>query len=107
MFKFGPSQIYESKENYDIEVVIGDMKEHIKVSVVDADIPLLLGLDYQNKWGMVIDVGESKIHIRKSNETFKIKSKNHHWTLPIQSKNMDSQAKTLVFYTELKKMDNR
>ena len=61
------------------------MREFIKVSVVDADIPLLLGLDYQIKWGMVIDIGEGTIHIRKSNQTFKIESKSNHWTLPIQS----------------------
>ena len=50
--------IYTSEENYEIEVSIGMLKEVIKVSVVDANIPLLLGLDYQTKWGMVMDLGE-------------------------------------------------
>ena len=44
-FKFSSSKVFLSKENYEIEVAIGKLKEKIKVSVVDADIPLLLGLD--------------------------------------------------------------
>ena len=72
-FKFGPSnsEVYKSNENYEIEVSIGTFKDKIKVSVVDADIPLLLGLDYQERWGMIIDLGKKEITIRKSNEKFK------------------------------------
>ena len=40
-FKFGPSEVYKSTENYEIEVNIGKLKEKRKVSVVEADIPLL------------------------------------------------------------------
>ena len=46
-FKFGPSKIYNSENSHEIEVEIGKLKTIIKVSVVSADIPLLLGLDYQ------------------------------------------------------------
>ena len=106
-FRFGPSQVYTSNENYKIEVHIGKLKEFIKVSVVDADIPLLLGLDYQVKWGMVIDIGEGKIHIRKSNETFKIRPGSSHWTLPTQSNNLHKQAKNLVFNVNLLAMDEK
>ena len=71
-FRFGPSQVFTSKQNYEIEVHVGDLIDTIKVSVVDADVPLLLGLDYQTKWDMVIDVGRNNIHIRKSKQTFKL-----------------------------------
>ena len=73
--------------------------------VVDADVPLLLGLDYQTKWDMfkVIDVGRSK-----SNQTFKINPKSSHWKLPIQKGTLHSQAKNLVFHVNLLEMnDNR
>ena len=100
-FRFCPSQIYTSKENYQIKVNVGNMKELIKVSVVDADIPLLLGLDYQIKWGMVIDVGKGSIHIRKSNETFKIKSQSSHWTLSIQSNSLHNQTRHHVYNVNL------
>ena len=106
-FRFGPSQVYTSNENYEIELHIGKLKEFIKVSVVDADIPLLLGLDYQVKWGMVIDIGEGKIHIRKSNQTFNIKPGSSHWTLPTQSNNLHKQAKNLVFHVNLLEMDEK
>ena len=72
-FRFGPSYVYQSEHNYAIEVRIGNMSEIIKVSVVEANIPLLLGLDYQEQWGMIIDIGKRNIHIRKSGENFKIK----------------------------------
>ena len=55
-FRFCPSQVYTFKEYAEIEVRIGALKEVIKVSVVDADIPLLLGVDYQIKWGIVMDL---------------------------------------------------
>ena len=100
-FRFGPSDVYTSKENYAIEVNIGNLKEMIKVSVVDANIPLLLGLDYQKKWGMIIDLGKDEIYIRKSKETFKIKPKTTHWTLPIQRKTLHRQARTLVYNVNL------
>ena len=65
-FKFGPSKVFKSCENFEIEVNIGKLKETIRVSVVDADIPLLLGLDYQEEWGMIIDIGRKELTIRKS-----------------------------------------
>ena len=33
----------------------------MKVSVVEADILLLLGLDYQEKWGIVMDIKKKRI----------------------------------------------
>ena len=101
-FRFGPSDVYQSEHNYAIEVRIGNMSEIIKVSVVEANIPLLLGLDYQEQWGMIIDIGKRNIHIRKSGENFKIKgSRTKHWTLPIQNKSLLNQAKHLVFKVDL------
>ena len=97
-FKFGPSDVYSSEHNYAVEVNIGKLSEVIKVSVVEANIPLLLGLDYQEKWGMVIDIGKKNIHIRKTGENFKIKgSRSKHWTLPIQKKTLHSQVMNLIF----------
>ena len=39
------------------------MKTTIKTSVVEADVPLLLGLDYQKRWGMIMDIANKTIHI--------------------------------------------
>ena len=105
-FKFGPSEVYKSSENFEIDVVIGDLKDKIRVSVVETNVPLLIGLDYQKKWGMVIDLGENEIHIRKSNQTFRISQKNNHWTLPIQNESLHGQARKLVFHVELEKLND-
>ena len=43
-FRVTNPDIYKSEENYEIEVEIGNLKEKIKVSVVAANIPLLLGM---------------------------------------------------------------
>ena len=70
-FRIGPSYIYTSEVCYEIEVEINNLKEKIKVSVIEANIPLLLGLEYKVKWAMVIDLGKQEIHIRKSGDRFK------------------------------------
>ena len=41
------------------------------VSMVDANILLLLGMEYQKKWGMIIDLGKQEIYIRKSGDRFR------------------------------------
>ena len=55
-FRFGNGPIYKSRTSWAIEVNICKLKTVIYVAVVEADVPLLLGLDYQEKWGIVMDV---------------------------------------------------
>ena len=69
-FKFGDSKVFTSKVSYEIEVEIGSLEEIINVSTVDADIPLLLGTDYQSEWGIVI-LKKRELTIKKTGETFK------------------------------------
>ena len=105
-FKFGPSKVYKFSENYEIDVQIGNLIDKIRVSVVDADIPLLLGLDYQEKWGMIIDIGRKEIKIRKSQETFSMDPNASHWTLPIQGeKRLHSEARSLVYGVNMNDLD--
>ena len=61
---------------------------------------------HQTKWDMVIDVGRSVIHIRKSNQTFKINPKSSHWKLPIQNETLHNQAKNLVLHVNLLEMND-
>ena len=107
-FKFGPSRVYKSSECYEIEVKIGKLKDKVKVSVVDADIPLLLGLDYQEKWGVVIDIARKELKIRKTNEIFQIEPNCTHWTLPIQgNKSLIKQTNSLVFSVVLDNLSRK
>ena len=45
-YRFGNGPLYRSKEYYVINVDIGELETELKVSVVEADVPLLLGLDF-------------------------------------------------------------
>ena len=42
----GPSQVYKSKENVELPIMIGSKVRRIKVSIVQANVPLLFGKDY-------------------------------------------------------------
>ena len=64
-FRFGNGEIYVSNESCEIEVEIGTMTTKICTSVIEADIPLLLGLDYLKSWGAVIDIENHRIFIKK------------------------------------------
>ena len=65
-------------------VRIGELKTVLETSVVDANISLLLGMDYLKKWVVIIDTGKEKIYIGKSNQSFNIDaSKSNFWKLPI------------------------
>ena len=49
------------------------METTMRVSVVEADIPLLLGLDYQEKQGIVMDIEKRELFIsfcHRLNENF-------------------------------------
>ena len=50
---------------------------------------------------MVIDFGENLIHIRKSNQTFKMNPESTHWTLPVQKGTLHSKAENLVYHVNL------
>ena len=108
-FKFGDGNIYNSNLSHEIEVEIGDLKTTIETSVVDVNIPLLLGMDYLKKWGVVIDTGKEQLHIRKSKESFNIDTKkSNHWKLPIQNgRTMHKQAHRLVLNVELCDLSER
>ena len=105
LFKFGPSEIFKSDMSYEIDIEIGTLKEKIKVSVVDADIPLLIGLDCQRLWGMVLDLGRNEIFIRKSGEHFPMTAESMHWTLPIQRSSLHQEASNLVYKVDFEAMD--
>ena len=38
-FRFGPSKVYESRENVEIPIKVGSKKRKINVSIVQANVP--------------------------------------------------------------------
>ena len=71
-FKFGPSDVYISTMSHKLSVEIGNMITSIEVSVVQADVPLLLGTDYQEKRGIIMDITKKELYFKKSKETSEI-----------------------------------
>ena len=107
-FRFGPSEIYKSEAYYEIEIEMKNLKDKIKVSVVEANIPLLLGLEYQMEWGMVIDLGKQEIYIRKSKDRFKKEKEMNHCMLPIQRKKQrKEEVENLTYMMNLKITQDR
>ena len=45
-FKFGDGNVYTSDMSHEIEVEIGGLKTTLETSVVNVNIPLLLGMNY-------------------------------------------------------------
>ena len=74
-FKFGDGKVFHSNMSHEIKIEIVGFKTTSKTSVVDVNIPLLLGMDYLKKWGIVINTGKDELYIRKSNESFKSDTK--------------------------------
>ena len=78
------------------------------MSVVEADVPLLLGLYFQRKHGVVIDTGKQTLHIKSSNQTFDMKGKGNHWKLPVQETLMyNVQTENLVLNVNFDSLDSR
>ena len=104
-FRFGNGPVYISERSWKIEVSIGKLKTAIWVAVVDADVPLLLGLDYQEKWGIVLDVQEGTLSIKSTGETFKVKTlRKNHWKLKLQQKTLHEEATNLVLNVTMTNM---
>ena len=65
-FKFEGGKVYNSSLSHSMEVRIEELKTTLETSVVDANIPLLLGMDYLKKWVVIIDTGKGEDTHRKA-----------------------------------------
>ena len=60
-FKFEGGKVYNSSMSHSMEVRIEELKTTLETSVVDANIPLLLGMGYLEKWVVFIDTGQERL----------------------------------------------
>ena len=107
-FRFGNNLKFPSKKLVTIPIEMGKLKTEVKVSVVDAHIPLLLGLDGMEKLGISIDLEKRIATTSRTNESFKLlRTTNGHLALPfikLQS-NKTSVEKCLLAEEEVFVMD--
>ena len=71
-FKCGPSQAYKSKQYSELPIKIGSKDTVIQVSLVDTNIPSLLGKDYLAKWEYKQDYSENTLKFGVTGETVKL-----------------------------------
>ena len=83
-FRFGNSVRYPSKQEVSIPFKLGQLESVIHVSVVDANIPLLLGRPDLKKLGLVINFENDTVFTTRTLETFSLdKTTKGHLALPI------------------------
>ena len=107
-FRFGNGPVYKSSMGYIIPVSIGKLRTELKVSVVEANVPLFLGLDFQQEFGVVIDTGRQTLYIKASGQEFNMSQQGNHWMLPLKQKmTMQSQAEKNVLHVNMDELDGR
>ena len=83
-FRFGNSVRYPSRQEVSIPFKMGSLESVLHVSVVDANIPLLLGRPDLKKLGLVINFENDSVFTTKTLETFSLeKTSKGHLALPI------------------------
>ena len=85
-FRFSNDSVYPSKEEVSIPITLGKLKENVKVSLIDANVPLLLGRPDMERLGFVVDFKKRTLKIKDTGETFSLKrTVQGHLALPIIS----------------------
>ena len=96
-FKFGNGVRYPSKEEIKIPIELGRLKYDIYASVIDANIPLLLGAPDMKKMGLSINFERNKAFISKTKEYFDVaKNSNGLLTLPLTVSPMSKETHDIL-----------
>ena len=79
-FKFGPSKVYYAHKKAIIPIQIGKNKKSVSISIVSANIPLLLGKDLFSELEGNLDFKHETLKLKNDEEElafklFKTKSK--------------------------------
>ena len=64
-FRFGPSNVYTAKKEASIPIKLGQEITRIRVKIVNANIPLLIGKDALKHWRASLDFDNSVLHVDK------------------------------------------
>ena len=65
-FRFGPSNVYTAKKEASFPIKLGQEIKRIRVKIVHANIPLLIGKDVLKYWRAMLDFDNSVLHVDKS-----------------------------------------
>ena len=81
----------------DVPFKLGELETTLKVSVVDANIPLLIGLNDLKKLKLELDFDEDKIKSKRTGEEFQlVKTPQGHLAIPFISRTIDDDDTVLL-----------
>ena len=94
-FRFGNSIRYPSLYEAKIPFTRGGLDNYLRVSIIRANIPLLIGLNDMDKLGFVIDCERKTITTKRTGETLTLEKVNKHLALPIASMTIENEEEVL------------
>ena len=100
-FRFGNGVRYPSKEEVVLPITLGRLKTVLYVSIVDANIPLLLGAPDLKRLGITVNFEKDKAYISRTKEYFDIvRDENNHLTLPITTPQVRRETHAIMEVSE-------
>ena len=67
-FKFGNDKVFHSCKGIIIPIKLGKLSDKVHFSVVDANIPFLLGRPEMKRLGFVVDYDNNSVKIKKTGQ---------------------------------------
>ena len=105
-FRFGNNVRYPSLYRAEIPLRIGDISSVMDVSIIKANIPLLIGLNDMKKFAFVIDCDRNLVKTKRTGETFELEKINKHLALPLVSMTIDDEEDILIAVDDSMKEKN-
>ena len=99
-FEFGNGVRYPSKEEVTIPIGLGKLRDHLDVSVVDTDIPLLIGAPDMKRLGLTVNFEKDKVFVSRTGESLDIsKNENNHLTIPLTTVPLSKETHAIMSVT--------
>ena len=107
-FRFGNSIRYPSRVEVLLPINLGDYASVIYVSIVDADIPLLVGAPDLKRLGLTINFEKDKAFVSKTKEYLDVsKDENNHLTLPLNTVEIKRETHEIMEVTDCDDKEKR
>ena len=82
-FRFGDGKSVKAYKKVKFPGYIGKERIDIVTEVIDSDIPLLLSKSFMKTLGMIINIGDDRIHWRKGDVKYLKITSTGHYAVPI------------------------
>ena len=103
VFRFGDSKRYPSREEVTIPIKRGKLESKLYVSIVDADLPLLMSKDDMAKLKLTINCEKETVQTGWTGEVFELEKdeKNNLWQLPLFEVSLDPKKHDVLMMEDM------